>query len=88
MYLGLVVDTSKQTFFLPQDKKVKFAKLREAILASKKVVQVKTLQRFQGKCISFSLAVPGAKLFIRSIAAAIASASLLAEAPFPLYSLS
>jgi len=52
---------------------VKFAKLQEAILACKKVVQVKTLQRFKGKCISFSLAVPGAKLFIRSIAAAIAS---------------
>ena len=68
IYLGLVVDTSiKQAFFLPQDKVVKFAKLREAILASKKVVQVKTLQRFQGKCISFSVAVPGAKLFIRSI---------------------
>ena len=53
---------------------VKFAKLREAILASKKLVQVKTLQHFLGKCISFSLAVPGAKLFIRSTAAAIASA--------------
>ena len=36
IYLGLVVDTSKQAFFLPQDKVVKFAKLQEAILASKK----------------------------------------------------
>jgi len=74
IYLGLVVDTSKQAFFLPQDKVVKFVKLRGAILASKKVVQVKTRQHFQGKCISLSLAVPGAKLFIRSTAAAIASA--------------
>ena len=42
-YLGLVVDTSAQAFFLPQDKVVKFAKLSEAILASKKVIAVKTL---------------------------------------------
>ena len=73
-YLGLVVDTARQAFLLPGDKVVKFAKLREAILASKKLERVKTLQRFQGKCISFSLAVPSAKLFIRSTAAVIASA--------------
>ena len=48
-YLGLVVDTARQAFIIPQDKVVDFAKLRKAILASKKFVQVKTLQRFQGK---------------------------------------
>ena len=80
-YLGLVVDTARQAFLLPQDKVVKFAKLPEAILASKKFVQVKTLQRFQGKFISFSPAVPGSKLFIRSTAAAIASAGSNPQVP-------
>lgn len=37
-------------------------------MASKKIVQVKTPQRFQGKRVSFSQAVAGAKLFIRSTA--------------------
>ena len=49
--------------------------MREKILACKKSVDVKSLQRFQGKCISFSLAVPAAKLFIREMSHAIASAS-------------
>lgn len=80
-YLGLVFDTARQAFILPQDKVVKFVKLREAIVVSKNFVQVKTLQRFQGKCISFSLAVPGVKLFIRSTAAAIASAGSNPQVP-------
>ena len=72
-YLGHVVDSSKQAFELPGSKVVAFATLREEILACKKTVNVRTLQRFQGKCVSFSLAVPGAKLFIRNISSAIAS---------------
>ena len=80
-YLGLVFDTARQAFILPQDKVVKFVKLRKAIVVSKNFVQVKTLQRFQGKCISFSLAVPGVKLFIRSTAAAIASAGSNPQVP-------
>lgn len=80
-YLGLVFDTARQAFILPQDKVVKFVKLREAIVVSKNFLQVKTLQRFQGKCISFSLAVPGVKLFIRSTAAAIASAGSNPQVP-------
>ena len=67
-YLGLVVDTARQVFILPRDEVVKFEKLYKAILASKKFVQVKTPQRFQGKWVSFSQAVAGAKLFIRSTA--------------------
>ena len=38
-------------------------------------MDIKSLQRFQGKCISLSLAVPAAKLFIREISHAIASTS-------------
>ena len=45
---------------------------REYTLACNNV-DVKTLQRFQGKCISFSLVVPAAKLYMRNISASIAS---------------
>ena len=38
-------------------------------------MDIKSLQRFQGKCISLSLAVPAAKLFVREMSHAIASAS-------------
>lgn len=74
-YLGFIVDSKKQAFILPERKIVSWAQLREQILACKKHVDVKTLQRFQGKCISFSLAVPAAKLFIRSMSSAIGLAS-------------
>lgn len=40
-------------------------------MASKKCVNSKTLQRFQGKFISFSLVVPAARLFIRVMSSAI-----------------
>ena len=38
-------------------------------------MDVKSLQRFQGKCISLLLAVPAAKLFIREMSHAITTAS-------------
>lgn len=76
VYLGFIVDSTRQAFVLPKHKIESFASLRESILKFKKVVNIKTLQRLQGKCISFSLVVPGAKLFIRSMSAAIGSASL------------
>ena len=74
-YLGLLADSTKQSFLVPKRKIGSWAALREQILACKKYVNIKTLQRFQGKCISFSLAVPRAKLFIRVISSAIAHAS-------------
>ena len=71
-YLGFIVDSEKQAFHIPARKIQSFAQLREYILARKNV-DVKTLQRFQGKCILFSLAVPAAKLYLRNISASIAS---------------
>ncbi|KAJ8317151.1 hypothetical protein KUTeg_005055 [Tegillarca granosa] len=59
-----------QAYILPLDKKQKFIELREFILSLKEV-DLKTLQRFFGKCISMSLAVPGCKLFCREVNAAI-----------------
>jgi len=65
----------KQCFRVPKCKIASWALLRESILSSKSSVNVKTLQRFQGKCISFSLAVPAVKLFIREISQGISRVS-------------
>lgn len=72
-YLGFEVNSSRQAFLVPQRKLLAWARLREQILSSRNRVNVKTLQRFQGKCISFGLAVPATKLFIRAISRSIAS---------------
>ena len=74
-YLGFLVDSEKQSFIIPQSKIVAWAFLQERILACKKCVDVKSLQRFQGKWISLSLALPTSKLFIREMSHAITTAS-------------
>ena len=71
---GYICDSEKQAFLLPQDKKHKFAELREAIL-DKKSVSVKTLQKFAGKTTSFALLIPAAKLYSNSVYQAISRAS-------------
>lgn len=73
-FLGLVIDSCKQTFLIPDEKKVTFAKMRGHILV-RQDVDLLTLQKFAGKCISFMLAVPSAKLFIREVNRAIKMAS-------------
>ncbi|KAK3707290.1 hypothetical protein QZH41_004234 [Actinostola sp. cb2023] len=65
-----MVDSDRQAFILPKEKKEKFARLREAILASRST-SIKTLQRLAGKITSFSIAVPAAQLYTREIFAAI-----------------
>ena len=81
IYLGMEVNSSLQTFQVPVGKKVIFAALREEFLNESVNIPVKTLQRLRGKSISFSLAFPGAKFFIREMATAagLASDSGLAE---------
>jgi len=71
----MIVDSTAQAFRVPDDKKIKFAQLREQILLHESTVSLKSLQRLMGKCISFSLAFPAAKFYIREMAAAIAKAS-------------
>ena len=61
-FLGFRCDSVRQAFLLPEDEKAKFAALREDILSSP-FVGLKTLQRFSGKVISFSIAIPGCKLY-------------------------
>lgn len=56
-FLGFLVDSVRQAYILPNDKREKFVILKESILKSE-MVDVKTMQRFAGKCISMGLAVP------------------------------
>ena len=72
-FLGLLTDTIRQAFTVPEDKKLKCRQLREYVL-SQETIPVQTLQRFQGKCVSLLLAVPAAKLYIREMAVAISAA--------------
>ena len=69
-FLGFLCDSCRQAFLLPPDKKLKFSILREEILSSR-CVGIKTLQRFAGKVVSFSLAIPGCKLYTRETFKAI-----------------
>ena len=69
--MGFSVDSVKQAFLLPQKKREKFLFLLQSILKSN-AVDVKTLQRFAGKCLSFAIAVPDARLFTNEINLAIA----------------
>lgn len=69
-YLGFGIDSVRQAFTLLEDKRLKFIALVELILSSN-TVDVRTLQRFAGKCISFSYAVPGARLFTNEVNLAI-----------------
>ena len=62
----------RQAFIISQDKRNKFATLREDILSSP-FVSLKTLQLFSEKVISFSLAIPGSKLYVRDVFKAISN---------------
>ena len=69
-YLGFLIDSGSEVFRLIPEKKRKFVGLIRETLSSR-YVSVKTLQRLVGKCVSFSLAVPAARLFTREMSAAI-----------------
>lgn len=55
-----MVDSIKQAFILPKVKIKRFSVLREYLLFCREL-EVRCLQRFAGKCISFSLAILAAK---------------------------
>ena len=75
IFLGMGIHSNTQSFSIPPEKREKFAQLREMILDHSARVPLKSLQKLMGKCISFSLAFPGAKYYIREMAAAIGRAS-------------
>jgi hypothetical protein len=62
-----LVHAADRYFQIPADKKLSFISLQESILLQDRV-HVKTVQKFLGKCISFT------KLYIRAMAAAISKA--------------
>ena len=72
-FLGLIIDSSQQSFFVPDSRKAKFATLRDSILASSEV-SVNTIQKFVGMCISFSIAIPASKLYTSACNRAISKA--------------
>lgn len=69
-YLGFLLDSNREVFHLIPEKKRKFLELIEEILKSN-LVSVRTLQRLAGKCVSFSLVVPAARLYTREMNLAI-----------------
>ena len=73
-FLGYICDSLKQAFILPQDKRAKFASLRDSILAHN-AVSLKNLQKFADKTTSFPLLVPVAKLFSNEAYRAISRCS-------------
>lgn len=75
VYLGMILESLTQAFSVPEDKREKFAQLREGLLMHKSAVPLKSIQKLMCKCISFSLAFPGTKFYIRDMPAAIAKAS-------------
>lgn len=73
-FLGMMIDAVRGAFVIPQDKRQKFHDLLCLVLAAR-CVDLRTLQRLQGKCVSFLLAVPAAKLYIREMSLAISKTS-------------
>ena len=73
-FLGLTIHSDARHFSIPEEKRETFKDLREQIL-SLPAIHVKLLQKFMGKCISFSLCIPGTKFYIREMARAMSKAS-------------
>ena len=72
-YLGFISDSEEQAFILLPHKKKKFLTLLKQALSSESIDLV-TLQRLGGKCISMVLAVPGARLYTNEINLALSRA--------------
>lgn len=74
-YLGFTVDSHLQAFTLLPHKKEKFLLQLKTVLANPHVELV-TLQKLAGKCLSMALVVPGARLFTNDINMAISRSTL------------
>ncbi|XP_068756624.1 uncharacterized protein [Montipora capricornis] len=73
-YLGFVIDSELQAFTLMPLKKEKFLRLVKETLP-RDTLDLLTLQRLSGKCMSLSLAVPGARLYVNEINLAVSRAT-------------
>jgi hypothetical protein len=76
VFLGMIIDTEKMSFFLTEKRKEKLKNVRQMILQSKKV-PVAVIQKFTGLCISMCLAIPGAKLYTSVCNQAISNATVI-----------
>ena len=72
-YLGFISDCEKQAFILLPHKKEKFLILLKQALSSE-TIDLVTLQKLGGKCISMALNVPGARLYTNEINLALSRA--------------
>lgn len=72
-YLDFLPDSSREVFHLIPEKEEKFLNLVQQTLECS-VISVKSLQRLVSKCLSFSLAVPGALPFTSEMSNAISKA--------------
>ena len=82
VHLGLGICSKSLSFWLPEKKKAVFARVREDILSGEGV-HLKTIQRFIGKCQSFVLVFPAARLFVRECCAFTAKLDDVALVPLP-----
>ena len=82
-FLGFISDSVLQAFLVPLDKKDKFKALREELLGSSSA-PVRSLQRFAGKALSFSLAIPACKLYVRVVFKAISAVAKNSQPAVPI----
>ena len=75
VFLGMIIDTEKMSFFLTEKTKEKLKNVRQMILQSKKV-PVAVIHKFTGLCISMCLAIPGAELYTSVCYQAISNATV------------
>ena len=74
-FLGMMLDCKKGTIKIPDYKLEKFH-LRLNELIQKDVINLNELEKTRGKCVSFSLASPNMRLYIREMNDAIAQANI------------
>ena len=65
-FLGFILNTEKETIKIPQDKWEKFCREGQFILTHDKICP-KLIERFRGKCASFSIVAPMMRLYIRNM---------------------
>ena len=75
----MLIDSTLQALLIPEEKKEKFARMRQGILIHKSSIPLKSLQRLMEECISFSLAFPGAKCYTREMTQSVGRASSKGE---------
>ena len=82
-FLGFISDSTLQAFLVPLDKKDKFKALCEELLGSSSA-PIRSFQPFAGKALSFSLAIPACKLYVREVFKAISAVAKNSQPAVPI----